>query len=109
MARGRTGKDVAGGSDRGDALRLTADFVDRSGLAPRSHTVDINEPVCQRAGTRAEGEACGVDPYLCAPGLTCLGNVCRRLCGTVLPECTTGTCSALGGGFDGGTYGACTP
>jgi hypothetical protein len=74
-----------------------------------AHTVDVIEPVCQRAGTRAEGEACAVDAYLCAPGLTCHGNACRRLCGTASPGCTTGTCSPQGGSFDGGTYGACVP
>jgi len=74
-----------------------------------AHTVDVIEPVCQRAGSRAEGEACAVDAYLCAPGLTCLGNACRKLCGTESPSCTTGTCSPQGGSFDGGNYGACVP
>jgi hypothetical protein len=72
-----------------------------------AHLADVTEPVCQRAGSSGPGGSCAEDAYVCGPGLTCQSNLCRELCGTVSPECSAGTCSPIGGGFDGGTYGAC--
>ncbi len=66
--------------------------------------------VCDPAGTIAEGGDCSMDPEGCAPGLTCIDDVCRAYCDPNNDTCVMGTCQDASADLylPPGTLGVCT-